>query len=105
MNEPDADKAVQVRNAWNRSVEMRVRVVREATNTTVYDERHELAPGADRTVYDLSDADPDGVERFTVAVTARNTTERVSIETNVCYGDAHAEILEDGTLYVYYAIC
>lgn len=104
-NQPDSDKAVYVRNDWNRSVEMRVRVVRDATNETVHDETYDLPPGAGRTVYDVSEADPDGIESFTVVATARNATERVTIRTNRCYGDAHAEVRDDGTLYVYYAIC
>ena len=52
-----------------------------------------------------TDADPDGVESFRVTATARNTTESVTIETNVCYGGAYVEVQEDGTLYPYYAIC
>jgi hypothetical protein len=104
-NQPDPDKAVQLRNDWNRSVEMRVRVVRDATNETVHDGTYTLAPGEERTAYSLTRADPDGVESFTVVVTARNTTERVRIETSRCYGDAHAEVQADGTLYAFYAIC
>jgi hypothetical protein len=103
--QPDPDKAVRLENRWNRSVELSVRVVRDATNRTVHDETYELPPGEERTVYSVSEANPEGVESFTVVVTARNTTERVSIETNACYGDAYAEIQEDGTLYLYYAIC
>jgi hypothetical protein len=104
-NQPDPDKAVQLRNDWNRSVDLRVRVVRDATNETVHDATYGLAPGEERTVYSLAEADPDGVESFTVAVTARNATERVRIETSRCYGDAYAEIRAGGDLYVFYAIC
>jgi FlaG/FlaF family flagellin (archaellin) len=105
MDRPDPDKEVRLRNEWNRSVEVRVRIQRDATNRTVHDVTERLQPGAERTAYDLSTADPDGVEAFTVVVTARNTTERVGIETNECYGNVYAEVSEDGTLYVYYAIC
>jgi hypothetical protein len=104
-NQPDPDKAVTLKNRWTERVEMQVRVVRDATNETVHDETYTLSPGAGRTVYDISEADPAGVESFTVVVTARNTTERVSIETSACYGNAYAEIQDDGTMYVYYAIC
>lgn len=105
MNQPSPNKSVQLQNEWNRSVEMHVRVVRDATNETVHDETYDLAPGTKRTAYNVSEAEPDGIESFTVVVTARNTTDRVSIETNECYGDAYAEILDDGTVYLYYAIC
>jgi hypothetical protein len=105
LDQPDPDKEVVVQNRWNRSVEMHVRVVRDATGETVHDGTDTLAPGTERTVYNVSAADPEGVEAFTVVVTARNTTDRVSIETNRCYGNAYAEIRPDGALYVYYSIC
>lgn len=104
-NQPDPDKAVRVENAWNRSVEIRINVVREATNETVHEGTYTLEPGEQREVYNTADADPDGVESFRVTATARNTTESVTIETSVCYGGAYVEVLEDGTLYPYYAIC
>lgn len=103
--QPAPDKVVKLENDWNRSVEMHVRIVREQANETVHEETYELAPGAARDVYDTASADPDGVEAFTVVLTARNTTERVTIETSKCYGDAYGSVLEDGTVYLYYAIC
>lgn len=105
MKHPDSDKEVHLENLWNQSVTMHVQVIREATNRTVHDESYELEPDTERTVYNVSEANPDGIEEFTVVVTARNTTERVTIETNRCYGDAYAEIQEDGSLYLYHAIC
>lgn len=105
LNQPDLDKEVTLENLGSRSVEMHVRVVRDATNETVHDGTYTLAPGTERTVYNVSEADPDGVESFTVVVTTPDTTERVSIETSECYGDVYGEIQEDGTLYLYYAIC
>ncbi|MFB6092616.1 MAG: hypothetical protein ABEK02_06360 [Haloquadratum sp.] len=102
---PDADKAVHVENRWNRSVEVRIRVVRVATNETVYAGTETFDPGADRDVYSIAEADPDGIESFRVVATALNTTESVTIETNACYGNVYVEITEDGTLYLYYAIC
>jgi hypothetical protein len=104
-NEPDPDKAVRLENAWNRSVEIRLRVVREATNETVHEGTYTLDAGEQRVVYNTAEADPDGIEAFRVIATARNTTESVTIETNACYGGASVEVLEDGTLYPYYAIC
>lgn len=104
-NRPDPDKSIRLENGWNRSITIRIRIVRDATGETVHDDTYDLPPDSERTAYDLSEADPDGIESFTVVVTARNRTEHVGIETNACYGDVYVEIQDDGTLYPYYAIC
>ena len=104
-DQPDPDKRVRLENAWNQSVEIRISVVREATNETVHEGTYTLEPEEQREVYNTADADPDGIESFRVTATARNTTESVTIETNACYGGAYVEVLDDGTLYPYYAIC
>ena len=104
-DQPDPDKRVRLENAWNQSVEIRISVVREATNETVHKGTYTLDPGEQREVYNTADADPDGVESFRVTATARNTTESVTIETSACHGSAYVEVLEDGTLYPYYPIC
>ncbi len=84
---------------------MTVRVHRDSTKETVHHNSHEVAPSEERIAYHISEAEPEGIESFTVVVTVRNTTEQVTIVTNDCYGDAHAEVTADGTLQVYYAIC
>ena len=104
-NQPDPDKAVRLENAWNRSVEVRISVVREATNETVHEGTYTLDPGEEQEVYNVADADPDGIESFRVTATAQNTTESVTVDTHACHGDVRVEVLEDGTLYPYYAIC
>ena len=104
-DQPDPNKEVRLENAWNRSVEIHVRVVRETTNETVHEATYTLEPGAERDVYNLSAADPAGIEPFRVVATARNTTESVTIETSACYGNAYVEITDEGELYSYYAIC
>ena len=104
-NQPDPDKRVRLENAWNESVDIRISVVREATTETVHEGTYTLEPGEQREVYNLADADPDGIESFRVTATVRNTTESVTIETNQCYGGAYVEVLEDGTVYPYYALC
>lgn len=103
--QPDPDHRVRLANRWNRSVEVRVRVVREATNETVHDATYDLPPDSGMTAYNLASAGPDGVESFRVAATARNETERVTLATNACYGGAYVDVQEDATLGVYYAIC
>lgn len=104
-NQPDPDKAVQLHNEWNRTVDVHVRVIHEATTETVHNETYTLAPDTERNVYTTARAAPDGIEAFRVVVTARNATERVTVRTNECYGDAHGNIREDGSLYLFYAIC
>jgi len=104
-DQPDASHQITVSNEWNRSVTVRVTVVREATNETVHEGTYEVAADQERAVYNTADANPDGVERFTVEATALNATESVTIETSKCYGNVYVEITADGELYPYYAIC
>ena len=103
--QPEPSRPVTVRNGWNRSVEVHVSVVRETTNGTVHEATYDLPAGTERTVYDTAEAEPDGIERFTVTVSARNATESVTIETSRCYGDVYAETGSDGELFVTYAVC
>jgi hypothetical protein len=104
-NEPDPDKQVSLANHWNRTVTIRLQVIRNATDTTVHDEQYDLAPGVERPVFNTSTVEPNGIETFTIVLSARNDTQRISIETNACYGNAYAEIRDDGSPYLYYAIC
>lgn len=104
-DQPEPHHSVVLTNAWNRSVELRVTVVREATNETVREGTCDLEPGSERTVYDTAEVNPDGVETFAVTATTRNTTESVTIETSQCYENAYVEIERDGDLFVTYAIC
>jgi hypothetical protein len=104
-NQPDPDKTVQLENAWNQSVEIRISVVREAANETVHEGTYTLDPGTEREVYDVADADPDGVESFRVTATARNATRTVTIETSACSTDAYVEITSSGDLYPFRGVC
>jgi hypothetical protein len=104
-DEPAPHKDVTLSNDWSRPVTVQVRVIRNATGQTVHKGSYDLAPDTERDVYDLARADPDGVEPFTVEITARNTTRRVTVETSACYGDVYGEIQTDGSVYLYYAIC
>lgn len=103
--QPDPRHSVQLENNWNQSVDVHVRVVRNATNTTVHDETYTLAPGSERTAYNVAAADPDGIETFDVAIRALNTTENTRIRTSECFGNAFARIQDDGELFVSYSIC
>lgn len=105
VNEPDPSKVMIISNVWDRNVTMDVRVIRQATNETVHEERYELAPDEGQQVYDTASAVPEGVEEFTLITTARNETTRVTIETDECHGSAHAMVTEDGELETFYVIC
>lgn len=102
---PVPSQNVTVENRWDRPVEFRVTVVREATNETVHDAVHEVPPGGSRIAYDTAEADPEGVETFSVAVTARGTTRRTTVETSACFGRVNAAVSEEGGLGVSYTIC
>lgn len=127
-NSFDPDHDVSVANDGERSRTVRVRVTREATGETVFEEAVEVAPGAERTVYNLARADPDGIETFVVCgellpstevpTATATTTDREestrdgsnpedcqSVETNECFGNAIVAVDADGDLTVIYSIC
>jgi len=82
-----------------------VRVVRVATTETVSEGTYEVAPDAEMTVYNTERADPDGVEAFTVIASHEGRTDRATIETSDCYGEALVIIGSNGDLDVTYVIC
>lgn len=104
-NQPNANQKVLLENSWNRSVDIQVQVVRESTNETVLNDTYTLDPSTERRVYTLSEADPKGVESFTIIATAQDTTDQVTIATSKCHGNAIAAIDEDGSMDLFYAIC
>lgn len=101
---PDPDHEVVVENRLDGEATLRVRVVREATNETVYDESVTLPPG-ERTVYNTAQADPDGVESFRVVAQRGGDSASVTIRTSECYGDAIVSPTEDGGVDATYSIC
>jgi hypothetical protein len=103
-NEVDPTR-VSLRNDWNRSVDMEVRVVREATGETVYHERHELPAGAERTVFSTARTEADGIESFRVELTARNETVDVGVENSACHGPVVGLVDETGALDIGFVIC
>ncbi|MEF8840452.1 MAG: hypothetical protein V5A62_02345 [Haloarculaceae archaeon] len=97
---PDRETPVLLRNGWNRSVEVRVRVVCEPTGVTVHDEAYVLDPGSGLEAYDLAEASPDGRVPLRVVVTARNTAGNVTVRTTEC-ADATGRVREDGGVDVW----
>jgi len=103
-SQPDPDLPVSLDNRHDERHEIGVEITRESGGT-VYDETHTMDPGIERTVYNLREASPDGVETFEITATMGETTESVRVETSACYGDAIVSVTEDGELYPYYSIC
>lgn len=121
VNEPKADHAVYLFNEGTRERTVRVQVVREATGESVFDETLTVAPDTEREVYNLKQADPDGVETFTICgELAGPTTEQepadtetpeapvrdcITMRTDACHGTAHVTVQGSGELGVIYSIC
>ena len=103
-SQPDPDLPVSLDNRHDERHEIGVEITRESGGT-VHDETHTIDPGIERTVYNLREASPDGVETFEITATMGETTESVRVETSACYGDAIVSVTEDGELYPYYSIC
>lgn len=115
-NSPDPDHEITVEHDLAESRRLRVTVVREETGETVFETTGEFSRG-EHTIYNLTEADPEGVEEFRVCAelvtsktTAAATTDSprrdcVTLATNECYGSAYVEPQEDGSVRIVYAIC
>jgi hypothetical protein len=101
---PEPDHEVVVENRLDGEVTVHVRVIREATNGTVYDEAVTLPPG-ERVVYNTAEVDPDGIEAFRVVAERGGDRASVTIETSECYGDAIVSAIEDGGVDATYSVC
>jgi hypothetical protein len=105
-NEPEPGHAVNVENNHNADHTIAITVVRESTGTTVYEGTTDLPPETETRVYDTAEANPEGIETFTV--TGRldgERTESVSIRTDSCYGSAYLYVDSDGDFVATYGIC
>lgn len=101
---PDADHDLIVENRLDGNATVDLRVVREATNGTVYDESVTVEPG-ERTVYNTEQVDPDGDEAFQVVAERGDQTDAETIRMTECYGDVIVSPTEDGGIQVIYSIC
>lgn len=104
MNEPDSDLAVGIENRSDETQTITLTVTRES-GETVYEGTHDVAPGSDIDVYNLQEADPDGIEKFVITAERDGQQESASVETSKCYGEAFVSIADDGEFYVTYTIC
>lgn len=101
---PEPDHDVVVKNRLDGEVTIQVRVIREATNETVYDETVTLPPG-ERVVYNTKQAAPDGIESFRVVAERAGDRASVTIETSECYGDAIVSATDDDGVDATYSVC
>lgn len=106
---PEPDHEVTATNQSNETRTVRVWVGREKTGETVFETTKELSPGTETELYNLLEADPDGIETFSVCgrPTDRdaNTKSCETIRTNACYGNAYVSVDGDGSIEVFYSIC
>jgi hypothetical protein len=125
---PDPSKLIVIRNESDEAWRVSVQVVREATSETVYDQTHTVTDGRRTAVYNLEDANPDGVESITVCAellnadqttngtTTTNNATRTSTprteetkcmttKTSKCHGDVNVVIDEAEKLNVTYMVC
>jgi hypothetical protein len=65
-NDPKADHAISLHNDAEERRTVRVWVVREATGETVFETTRELAPGSEAELYNIKQANPDGIEAFRI---------------------------------------
>lgn len=126
-NSPDPDHSISLRNDAAEAETVRVRVVREHTDEVVFETTEEVPPGTSFIVYDLREADPDGIEPFRIcaelvaesapATTAADDSSGSDdsadsehrdcslVRTSECYGDGHVTVREGGSVAVIYAVC
>lgn len=120
VNEPKADHAVYLANEGTQERTVSVEVTREATGDPVFEETLTAQPGSESEIYNLNQADPDGVEAFaicarlvsptpdptaTAGTPAGQNRDCITLQTDACYGTAHITVLESGELQVFYSIC
>jgi len=114
---PEPDHSIYVGSETEESRTVRVRIVREATGKTVFETTTEASAG-EYTLYNLRQADPDGIEAFRVCAelvesepagtqTATPSPRRdcATIRTSECYGNAHITVEDDDSVQIIYAIC
>lgn len=102
--QPDPDLAVGLVNRDDDPHSLSLTVTR-TDGDVVHESVHDLEPGAQTEAYNLQSADPDGVERFTIAVEVGDRREAVNVQTSECYGDVRFSVDDGGELDVTYAIC
>jgi hypothetical protein len=108
IDTPDPDHDIWVENETERTRRLRVTVthhVEDGQDELVHESTHELAPKGSKYVYNLSEANPDGVERFEVFGESGDQTTSRFMATSECYLDCGIVLRERGELVVERPIC
>lgn len=102
---PDPDHAIEIETRTDDPVETTVTVRRVTTGETVHNQTHTVQPNETLTAYNTRQADPDGIEEFSVSVAADDSTDSLTLETDQCWGDVLARVTESDGVDMVYAIC
>ncbi|ERH01636.1 MAG: hypothetical protein J07HN6_01192 [Halonotius sp. J07HN6] len=102
---PEQDHAIEIENPTADPVDTTVTVRRVTTGETVHNQTYTVQPNETVTAYNTRQADPDGIEEFTVSVAAYDLTDSLTVETNQCWGDVLARVTESDGVDMVYAIC
>lgn len=108
VDSPDPDHAIWVENEADTAHRVTVTVAHHVdggSDEVVYESTHELEPKGSKYVYNLNEANPDGVERFKVVGEADEQTAWRFVATSECYTDCGIVIRESGELVVERPIC
>jgi len=95
-NRPDPDHAVTLANRSDATETVRVRVVRKATDETVFEATETVDPGVELDRYNVEEADPEGVEPFEIWGEPVESGESTADAATAEDGD-DAETTTDGT--------
>jgi len=102
---PDPDHSIQMKNERSDPVTVTATVVQESAGETVHNRTYTLQPDATVTAYNTRQANPDGIEEFTVSVTTNESTDSFPLETDQCMGDLEAHVTEADGIDWLYAVC
>ena len=116
---PDPNHPITLSNDDDEQATVRLRVFRDATGETVFDQTVTVPADGEKDPYNLKQADPDGVESFTVCATrppSETSTSSsaageeaddscVTVSTDECHAHTLVTVSDDGSVQVTYAIC
>lgn len=130
VNEFDPDHPVSVHNRQSESRTVQVTVHRRKTGETVFEKTVSAQPGTDQQLYNLKEANPDGIEQFQICGslqtdspasgpaptvtsgpqngtdgTTHSTKDCATVRTSACYGSSHVTIRDDGSIGIIYSVC
>ncbi|WP_158057311.1 hypothetical protein [Halorussus halophilus] len=106
---PEPDHEITATNQSNETRTVHAWIVRDATGERVFEATKELPPGTEAELYNLEQADPDGIESFTICGKPKGgdaqSEDCVTMKTSACYGNAHVTAQDDGSVEIIYSIC